>query len=46
MKKLPLLFDDHPPGVAPAPAPRRLAHGLVLIVLIFAGTRLVTWTGT
>ena len=42
MKRLPLLFEDHPPG------DRRgsLAHGILLVVLIFAGTRLLTWTGT
>jgi Gpi18-like mannosyltransferase len=46
MKKLPLLFEDRPPGVASVPVSGRLGRGLLLVVLIFAGTRLVTWTGT
>ena len=42
MKRLPLLFEDHPPGALRG----SLARGILLVVLIFAGTRLLTWTGT
>jgi Gpi18-like mannosyltransferase len=46
VKKLPLLFEDRLPDSAGPLAARRLSHGLLLVILIFAGTRLVTWTGT
>lgn len=46
MKKASLLFEDPLPGAALAPSGGGLARGLLLVLLIFAGTRLVTWTGT
>jgi len=42
MKRLPLLFEDSTPGALRG----GLARGILLVVLIFAGTRLLTWTGT
>ncbi len=46
MKELPLLFEDRAPAVATPAAQRSVTRGLLLVVLIFAATRLVTWTGT
>ncbi len=46
MKKLPPLFEDRLPGAAAVPAPGPLRRSLVLVLLIFVGTRLVTWTAT
>jgi hypothetical protein len=46
MKKPPLLFEDRLPGAAAVPGPGGLTRGLVLVLLIFVGTRLVTWTAT
>jgi hypothetical protein len=44
VKKPPLLFEDLPDG-APATVPtNRVWHGLALVLLIFAATRLVAWT--
>jgi len=44
MKKLPLLFEDHVPGSVAGSARSGLARGVFLILLIFLGTRVVTWT--
>ncbi len=47
MKKAAPLFEDRTAEVGSgAPPVGRLARGLLLVVLIFVGTRLVTWTGT
>lgn len=47
MKPAPLLFED-PAFTPPAPPAARpgVARGLLLVLLIFAGTRLLTWTAT
>jgi len=44
MKPLPLLFDD-PPGGIPVAAAGRHWRFLLAVILIFFGTRVVTWTG-
>ena len=46
MKKLPPLFEDRLPSATALPTQGSVARGLVLVFLIFAGTRLVTWTAT
>ncbi len=46
MKPAKLLFEDHPQPPAAVRTTSSLARGLLLVLLIFAGTRLVTWVGT
>ena len=45
MKKASLLFEDSTRGVVAVRGPGRLWRGILLVVLIFLGTRLVIWTG-
>lgn len=45
MSKAPLLFEDEPPACGLPPSGARVWRGLLLVVLVFLGTRLVTWTG-
>jgi Gpi18-like mannosyltransferase len=49
MKKLPPLFEDRLPTAVDAaalPVSGSRARGVLLVLLIFAGTRLLTWTAT
>ena len=45
MKKVPLLFEDSIGEADAARKPGNLWRAILLVVLIFLGTRLVTWTG-
>lgn len=46
MKNIGLLFEDRLPGAGTTAAGGSLARGVLLVLLIFAGTRLLTWTAT
>lgn len=45
MKKPPLLFEDRAPDAGLAFGRTSILRGIVLVGLVFFGTRLVTWTG-
>lgn len=46
MKRVELLFEDRLPNAAVTPGGGSLVRGILLVLLIFAGTRLLTWTAT